>query len=106
MTPEQVVQALQSMEPEHLKRTAELASRMFGIKAEGIYDKDPENNGRQAQPYADIAQLLTEASLVFEEEAVGGQSPVDDDPLMAKTQRPLTVTQAVDAEEKDPWGGR
>ena len=108
MTPEQLVQALQSMEPHHLQQTAELASRMFSQKAEAIYDQDPENNGRKAQLYADIAQLLTEASMVFApvEEMVSA-AVVDDELPMPNTQRPTTVTQAVEAREvKDPWGGR
>jgi hypothetical protein len=106
MTPEQLVEELQAMEPEHLKRTAELAARMFSEKAEAIYIRDPENNGMKAQPYADIAQLLTEASMVFDPETNEISEPVDEEAVIADTQRPSTVSEALEASRKDPWGGR
>lgn len=101
MTPDQICQALQQMGPAELKSAAAQVAKMFADKAEAIYSKDPENNGRIAQPYADMAHLFEEVSLVFEED----EPDIDDEPKTANT-RPITVTQALESRGTDPWGGR
>lgn len=104
MTPEQVVEALKGMSEKDVQKVAELATRMFSQKAEDIYDEDPENNGRPAQHWADIAMLTEQIALVGEE--VEDDNPVDDPELEQEAPRPTTVSQAVSASTKDPWGGR
>lgn len=106
MTPESIVKALQVMEPEQLQKVFEQATRMFANKAEALYDQDPENNGRLAQPYADLAMMMESASLVWEEEE-GQQAPVDGEELSANApQQPPKLSAVVSANREDPWGGR
>jgi hypothetical protein len=104
MTPESIVKALQVMEPEQLQKVFEQATRMFSNKAEALYDQDPENNGRLAQPYADLAMMMESAAMVWEEEESG--PPVDGEELSADAQQTPKLSEVVSATRGDPWGGR
>ena len=74
----------------------------FSEKAEAIYDQNPEENGLLAQPYADIADLVGEASMAFE-----AQAPVDSPLPQAHTPSAQTVSQVVAKKVTgNPWGGR
>ena len=85
---------------ERTERLQNLATRI----SMDLDDQDPENNGRAAQHYSDIAMAMEQAALVGEE--VEGDNPVDDHELESDTPRPTTVSQAVAASGEDPWGGR
>lgn len=99
-----IVQAFSEMTPEDLKETCGRLARVFANKAEDIYDRDPENNGEVAQPYADISDLMAEASEVFEEPE--GQQPVDDAEVSANTEPRVPTLSEVTARKSNPWGGR
>jgi hypothetical protein len=106
MTPNEIINALLVAEPSTLKEVFAGLYSAFAKKAEDIYDANPQENGLLAQPYADLGDLMNEASNVFEEP----EEPlvVDEAPLIEQA-APTTVSQAVEARAKmvkDPWGGR
>jgi len=92
------------MSNKDVQKVAELATRLFTQRADDIYSEDPENNGRPAQHWADIAMLFEQIALVGEEPE--DDNPVDDPELEQETPRPTTVSQAIAASGRDPWGGR
>jgi hypothetical protein len=102
-TRDDVIAYLQNAEPTELREVLARVAEVFSEKAETIYDQNPEHNGLLAQPYADIADLVGEASMVFEAQ---GQPPVDVQPTSAHTAAP-TVSQVVAKKVTgNPWGGR
>lgn len=98
MKTDEIVAAFEAMEPAQVREVLGALSRVFAVKAEAVYDKNPEENGLLAQPYADIADLLGEASLAFEADSAPVDSP-DEAPQTA----PVTVTAAV-AARRAGWG--
>lgn len=104
MTNSDVVKRLLSAQPSELRELFSMLHTEFAKKAESIYDENPEENGLIAQPYADLSDLMQEASAVFEEpELVLNSEPLDEGPT--------TVTQAVQASVQarykgNPWGSR
>ncbi len=102
-TREEVLAYFQNSEPTELREVLARVADAFSEKAEAIYDQNPEENGLLAQPYADIADLVGEASMVFE-----GQPPVDAPVASAHTPAAPTVSQVVAARKVtgNPWGGR
>lgn len=116
MTPEQIVAALQAMNPEQLQKTMELATRAFTQKAEALYDQDPENNGLVAQPYAELATMFESGAMIWDEPE--DALPIDDEELTVDT-APSPVSQATGLslgagglslrpapKVTNPWGGR
>lgn len=101
MTNQEIINGLLAADPASLREIFATLHGGFARKAEDLYDKNPEENGIIAQPYADLADVLHEASLVFEEpDGVLDATPdVEQD-------MPTTVSQAVEARVKNPWGGR
>ena len=103
---DQIVKAFQEMTPEQIKQALSAVSRALASKAESLYDQDPENNGRLAQPYADISLMMETASQVWDEEEDPAIEEEDDFAQPPEqVEKPVTVTQAVTA-AKDPWSGR
>lgn len=106
MNPQDVINALLAAEPLQIKEVFAALARGFGQKAEGIYDKNPDENGLIAQPYADLSDLCSEAAMVFEEPDES-LATVDESFDMEEAAVPTTVTQAVEARAKqNPWGNR
>jgi hypothetical protein len=105
MNPQDVINALLNAEPLQIKEVFAALAKGFGQKAESIYDTNPEENGLIAQPYADLSDLCSEASLVFEEPDASLASI--DESFDMEEATPATVTQAVEARAKlNPWGNR
>ena len=103
-TRDDVITYLQNAEPSELREVLARVADVFSEKAEALYDQNPEENGLLAQPYADIADLVGEASMVFEAQ---GQPPVDVQPTSAHTAVAPTVSQVVAKKVTgNPWGGR
>jgi hypothetical protein len=98
MTQEELVAAIAEMEPAELKALFEALAASMAVRAETVYDGDPEENGLLAQPYARIADAMGEAALAFE----------PPEPLVLADESAPTVTAAVRArvDGKSPWGGR
>lgn len=105
MNAKEVLTMMLSAEPAELRELFANLHAEFAKKAEAIYDANPEENGLLAQPYADIADFMQQASGVFEEPE---QLVLDDAPLESMAEpMPETVTQAVEARAKgNPWGRR
>lgn len=107
-TRDEVLAYFQSAEPAELRELLIGIADAFSAKAETIYDQNPEENGLIAQPYADIADLVGEASMVFEGQPSQLAPPVDAQPASAHTPSARTVSQVVAARKVtgNPWGGR
>jgi len=106
MNNQELINALLASEPVALKEIFATLAKGFGQKAESIYDANPEENGLIAQPYADLSDLCSEASMVFEEPDTSLASI--DESMDMEEAAPATVTQAVEARAKigNPWGNR
>jgi hypothetical protein len=106
-TREEVLAYFQKADPTELREVLAKVADAFSEKAEALYDKNPEENGLLAQPYADIADLVGEASMVFEGQA---PPPVDVSPSSSQTPPVPTVSQVVAARKVkvtgNPWGNR
>jgi len=91
--------------PEELRDVFGQLARVFSAKAEEIYDKDPHNNGLLAQPFGDLADLMGEASFVFEDSAAT-PAPSDLDSAPRAPQPPPTTVSAVVARQSTnkSWG--
>ena len=105
-TRDDVLAYFNSAEPAELRELLIGIADAFSAKAEALYDQNPEENGLIAQPYADIADLVGEASMVFEGQPT--VAPVDAPPASAHTPSARTVSQVVAARKVtgNPWGGR
>ena len=103
MKTDDIVQAFATMTPDEIKDVCARLARVFAEKAEAKYDADPENNGRVAQPYADISDFMAEASFAFEEPEA--PSPVDAQALSANTEPRTPKLSEVTASTKKSWGG-
>lgn len=102
-TRDDVLAYFRSAEPAELREVLSRMADAFSEKAEVIYDQNPEQNGLLAQPYADIADLVAEASMVFESAAA---VPIDVQAKATHTTAP-TVSEVVAKTLKgNPWGGR
>lgn len=105
MNNQELITALLAAEPVALKEVFAALAKGFAQKAESIYDANPDENGLIAQPYADLSDLCSEASQVFEEPDESLAS-IDESMVMEEA-APATVTQAVEARAKlNPWGNR
>jgi hypothetical protein len=102
---DELVGAVMALEPNDLRELLDKLAASFAAKAEATYDKNPEENGPLAQPYADIADFLSQAAFSFESD----QPAIDTDEESAQP-APTTVAAAVamrtPATVKNPWGGR
>jgi hypothetical protein len=99
MSTQEIINALLAAEPSALREVFSALHSGFAQKAEAIYDANPQENGLLAQPYADLSDAMATASVAFEEPAVDvGSERVES--------APLTVTQAIEARSRNPWGGR
>lgn len=61
-----LVRALASLSPEDLVEVFRGVANGFSARATTLYEGNPEENGMLAQPYADLSDLMEEASMVFE----------------------------------------
>lgn len=103
MNTQDIINAILAADPSQLREVFATLHKGFAEKAEALYDQNPEENGLLAQPYADISDLCGEASLAFDE--TENQGAVDEQPVRQEA-APITVTQAIEARAKNPWGGR
>ena len=83
---------------EYITRMAEA----FAKKAEETYDLDPEQNGEVAQPYADLANHLDQASLVWDND----EEPMDPDFIFNEPDpaAPTVTAKAAAETKRNPWG--
>lgn len=107
MKVDDLVKAVVGLEPMALREFFDKAGSAFARKAEAVYDKNQEENGPLAQPYADIADLCNDAAFAFDEDAGAASLDSENAPSQAP---PTTVTAAVELRTpppgSNPWGGR
>jgi hypothetical protein len=100
---EDIIQAISTMTPEEIMNLTERLARVFAEKAESIFDQDPEKNAPLAQPYADISDAMSDASMAFTEPE--GTLPVDEAPVSANTTPRTPKLAEVTGTAKKSWGG-
>ena len=107
MSTEEVIAALHKMTREDLCQVADVMAGICARRGEEFYDLDPENNGREAQRYADAEMYLSNVPRVWSD-LDDDETPIDEideeedsDPTSAA---PVETTPV--SVKKDPWGGR
>ena len=60
-----LVAQIAALTPDQLTQLLHGLAVAFAARADKVYEGDPETNGALAQPYADLADLMEESSMVF-----------------------------------------
>ena len=95
--PKRVAYMIANMTPEDMVTTFSELSVLLENRAGTVYEGDPEQNGVLAQPYANLSDLMLEASGAF--------TPELDDPLLSSDTESVLHdgVDAVSANTKNLW---
>lgn len=101
MKTDDIIEAFTKLTPEELVDVTSRLARLYAEKAESIFDQDPEKNAPLAQPYADVSDAMSDASLAWTPD--DDVMPVDEEPVVANT-KPRTPK--LSEVTRKSWGGR